>query len=178
MRTQNLKDYKVPKNWNRGINIFLEAIWLVIFVPLISSSIPGSYWRKIILKIFGAKLGKGIRLSSRLRVKMPWKLRIGNSSWIGEDVWIDNLDLFIISKNVCISQGVYFCSGNHNYKKTSFDLIYEKIIIESNVWIGAKSIIGPGVKIEKSSVVTMGSILTKNIPENTLFKNNKLYKLK
>ena len=133
MRKQNLKYYKLPENWDRGVNLFIEAIWLIIFIPLISSFLPGSYWRIIILKIFGAKIGKGVRLNARLRVKMPWKLRIGNSSWIGEDVWIDNLDLFIISKNVCISQGVYFCSGNNNYKKTSFDLIYEIVIVKEKI---------------------------------------------
>lgn len=177
MREQNLRDYKLPKHWDRGVNIFTEAIWLVIFSPILSSSFPGSYWRKIILIIFGAKIGKGVRLSSRLRVKMPWRLKIGNYCWIGEGTWIDNLDLIIISNNVCISQGVYFCSGNHNYKKATFDLIYEQISIGSNVWIGAKSIIGPGKKIGKSSVITMGSVIKEDIPQNTIFKNNTIHYL-
>lgn len=174
MRKQNLKDYKLPKDWDRGINIFIEAIWLIIFYPIVSSSFPGSYWRKIILIIFGSKIGKGVRLNSRLRVKMPWRLRIGNYCWIGEETWIDNLDIINISNNVCISQGVYFCTGNHNYKKEGFDLIHKKINIESDVWIGAKSIIAPGKKIGKSSVITIGSIVNQDVPENTILKNNKL----
>ena len=177
MRKQKLKDYKLPNEWHRGVNIIIEAIWLIIFVPIISSSFPGSYWRKIILKVFGAKIGKGVRLNSRLRVKMPWRLRIGNYCWIGEETWIDNLDLVIISNNVCISQGVYFCTGNHNYKKTTFDLIYKPINIESDVWIGAKSIIAPGKKIGKSSIITMGSLVKEDIPQNTIFKNNKIHYL-
>ena len=135
------------------------------------SFLPGSYWRKIILIIFGEKIGKDIRLNYGLKVKFPWKLIIGNFCWIGEDTWIDNLETVKISDNVCISQGVYFCSGNHNYKKSTFDLICKPILIESNVWIGAKSIIGPGYTVGKSSVVTLGSIVKEDIPPNCLFNN-------
>ena len=173
MRKQNLKDYKLPEDWDRGINIFIEAIWLIIFIPIISSSFPGSDWRKTILRIFGATIGKGVRMNSRLRVKMPWRLKIGNYCWIGEETWIDNLDLVTIANNVCISQGVYLCSGNHNYKKATFDLIYKPISIESDVWIGAKSIIAPVNKIGKGSIITMGSVVKQDIPRNTIFKNGK-----
>ena len=93
------------------------------------------------------KIGKDIRLNYGLKVKFPWKLIIGNYCWIGEDTWIDNISFVTLKDNICISQGVYICSGNHNYKKTSFDLIVKPIIIDSDVWIGAKSIIGPGYKI-------------------------------
>ena len=171
MRKQNLKDYTLPKNWNRGKKIFFEIFWIVFFKPIMSSSLPGTIWRKCILLLFGAKLGKGIRLSYGLKVKFPWKLIIGNYCWIGEDAWIDNLEKVHISDNVCISQGVYFCTGNHNYKKSTFDLISKPILIESNVWIGAKAIIGPGYSIGKSSVVTLGSVVKENIPPNCLFNN-------
>tara|TARA_B100000242_G_C42921604_1_gene427326 strand:- start:135 stop:668 length:534 start_codon:yes stop_codon:yes gene_type:complete len=171
MRKQDLSNYKLPLNWERGNNVIFEAIWVVLFRPIVSSFLPGSYWRKIILIIFGAKLGKNIRFNCGLKVKFPWKLIIGNFCWIGEDTWIDNLETVKISDNVCISQGVYFCSGNHNYKKSTFDLICKPILIESNVWIGAKSIIGPGYTVGKSSVVTLGSIVKEDIPSNCLFNN-------
>ena len=92
-------------------------IWQVFFKPIISSSFPGTIWRKLILILFGAKLGKSIRLSPGIKIKMPWRLSIGDYSWIGEDVWIDNLSMVKIGNNVCISQGVYFCTGNHDFKK-------------------------------------------------------------
>ena len=105
---------------------------------------------------------------------MPWRLKIGDFCWIGEKTWINNLGLVSIAENVCISQGVYLCTGNHNYKKTSFDLMVKPIIIDSDVWIGAKSIIGPGYKIGKGSIITLGSVISQNIPENSLFKNNQI----
>jgi len=174
MRRQNLKEYKTPQSWQRGASIFKEILWVIMFKPIVKSSFPGSQWRRFCLIIFGADLGKGIKFNSSLNVTMPWRLKIGDFCWIGEETWIDNLALVSISENVCISQGVYLCTGNHNYKKTSFDLIVKPIIIDSDVWIGAKSVIGPGYKIGKGSIITLGSVISQNIPENSLYKNNQI----
>ena len=176
MRKQNLKDYKLPKSWTRGKNFFYEMIWQVFFKPIISSSLPGTIWRKYILILFGAKLGKSIRLSPGIKIKMPWRLSIGDYSWIGEDVWIDNLSYVQIADNVCISQGVYFCTGNHDFKKISFNLICKSIIIDSESWIGSKVIIGPGNKIGRGSVIKMGSIITNDIPPQSIFTENQIIK--
>ena len=175
MRSQNLKEYKTPESWNRGASFLKELFWLTIFKPIVKSSFPGSKWRIICLIIFGADIGKGIRLSSSLNVTMRWRLIIGNFCWIGEETWINNLALVSIAENVCISQGVYFCTGNHNYKKSSFDLMVKPIVIDSDVWIGAKSIIGPGYKIGKGSIITLGSIIREDIPENSIYKKNQIY---
>ena len=176
MRKQNLKDYRLPKNWNRGKNFFFEMLWQVFFKPIISSSIPGTIWRKYILILFGAKLGKSIRLSPGIKIKMPWRLIVGDYSWIGEDVWIDNLSMVKISNNVCVSQGVYFCTGNHDFKKINFDLTCKSIFIDSESWIGSKVIIGPGNKIGRGSVIKMGSIITKDIPPQSIVAENKTIK--
>ena len=173
MRKQNLKEYKLPKKWSRGKNIFYEMIWQVFFKPIISSYIPGTIWRKLILSLFGAKLGKSLRLSPGIKIKMPWRLSIGDYSWIGEDVWIDNLAMVKIGKNVCVSQGAYLCTGNHDFKKENFNLICQSISIESESWIGSKVVIGPGNIIGRGSVVKMGSIITKNIPPQSIFTENK-----
>ena len=66
--------------------------------------------------MFGAKIGKGVIIRPGVSVKYPWKLQIGDNTWIGENVWIDNLSNIIIGKNVCVSQGAMLLSGNHNYK--------------------------------------------------------------
>ncbi len=177
MRIQNLKAYSKPTYLIRGKNIIFEALWILLFKPIVSSFLPGSKWRKIILKSFGAKIGKSVRFNPGLKIKMPWKLFIGDNSWIGEETWIDNIAQVNIAENVCISQGVYLCTGNHDFKKSSFDLICSPINIESNVWVGAKSIIGPGYKIGCGSVITIGSIIKKDIPPNCIFKNNNCLKL-
>ena len=138
-----------------------RLLWYLFFFPLVKSYIPGSFWRKIILKVFGSKIGKSCIFKPNLRITKPWNLSIGNNSWLGESLWIDNLDKVIIEDNVCLSQGVYLCTGNHDFKKESFDLISEKIIIEDSVWVGAKSIIGPGSKISYGKFIKLGSIHSK-----------------
>ena len=105
-------------------------------------------------------------------------LMIGNYVWIGEDVWIDNLGLITIESNVCISQGAYLLTGNHNYKKETFDLIIQDIKIKEGVWIGAKSIVCPGVIMNFNSILSPGSVLTKNTEEGCIYRGNpaQLYK--
>ena len=74
-----------------------------------------------LLKIFGAKIGKGVIIKPGVNIKYPWNLYIGDHVWIGENVWIDNLDDVIINNHVCVSQGAMLLCGNHNYKKSSFN---------------------------------------------------------
>ena len=108
---------------------------------------------------------------------MPWKLFIGDFSWIGEETWIDNLAPVKISKNVCISLQEYiFALEIIISKKESFDLICKPILIDDEVWIGAKSIICPGYKVGKGSVITIGSIIKNDIPSNSIFKENTILK--
>ena len=85
----------------------------------------------------------------------------------------NNLSFVKISDSVCVSQGVYFCTGNHNYKKETFDLITEPIFVEAEVWIGAKSIIGPGTNIGRAAIITLGSIITKDISPYNIYRNYK-----
>lgn len=145
-------------------------LWMLFSVLFFKSSIPyPSSLKKRLLQIFGAKIGNGVVFKPSINIKFPWKLCIGNYCWIGENVWIDNLDWIIIEDNVCISQGVFLLTGNHNYKKKTFDLETGKIIIKSGVWIGAKSIVCPNVICNKNSILSVGSVATKDLLENTIY---------
>mgnify|MGYP001338417069 CR=1 FL=1 len=138
-----------------------NLVWYVINNLFFTSFIPGSKLRVFLLKVFGSKIGTNVYLKPKINIKFPWKLKIGDNSWVGEEVWIDNISEVEIGKNCCISQGVYLCTGNHDFSKESFDLMSENILIEDSVWIGAKSIIGPGSKISKGKFIKLGEIYTK-----------------
>jgi len=107
-----------------------------------------------------------------VNIKYPWFLEIGNNTWIGEQVWIDNLGLVKIGSNVCISQGAMLLCGNHNYKKSSFDLIVEPIAIEDGAWVGAQSLVCPGVVMEIDSILTAGSIAVGTLEAGGIYKGN------
>ena len=124
------------------------------------------------------QIGKGVVIKPSVNIKYPWKLIVGDHVWIGENVWIDNLAEVFISDNVCISQGAMLLTGNHNYKLSTFDLIIGTITLEDGVWIGAKSVVCPGVKCASHSVLTVGSIATKNLEPYIIYQGNPAIKIK
>jgi putative colanic acid biosynthesis acetyltransferase WcaF len=147
--------------------------WYYKNLFLFKSSIAWPYsWKRFILKLFGAKVGKGVIIKPCVNIKYPWFLEIGDNVWIGENVWIDNLSKVKIGNDVCISQGALILTGNHDYKKSTFDLIVKPITIEDGVWIGAKAIVCPGVTMLSHSVLTAASVLIKDAEPYTIYQGN------
>ena len=123
-------------------------------------------------------MGKNIFIKPKVNIKYPWLLKLGNNVWIGENVWIDNLDMVTIGNNVCISQGAMLICGNHNYKKSTFDLMTNPIILEEGVWIGAKAIVTGGVTAYSHSVLTVNSVISKNMDAYAIYIGNPAIKTK
>lgn len=157
----NLNKFDNPKLYQK--KILLNVIWYLINNLYLNSCLPSIKIKIFLLKIFGAKIGKNVIIKPYVKIKFPWKLHIGKNSWIGEGVWIDNIELVVIKDNCCISQEVYFCTGNHNLKEKKFDLTAKKIIIGRSCWIAAKSIIGPGINLKPNTFIKLGSVVTRNL---------------
>jgi putative colanic acid biosynthesis acetyltransferase WcaF len=148
-------------------------IWYFINRCFFNTAIPWPFAFKIfLLKLFGAKVGYGLVLKPKVRIKNPWRLVIGNDCWIGEDVWIDNLENVTIGNNVCLSQGALLLTGNHDYTKISFPYRLGKIIIEDGVWVGAKSIVCSGVTCYNHSILTVNSVATKSLNAFGIYQGN------
>ena len=174
---QNLEKFD-NSNYEPG-NLFLRSLWYLISEVFFNTFIPyPNFIKRFILKTFGAKVGKSVIIKPRVRIKYPWFLHIGDNSWIGEDVWIDNLDSVIIEENVCISQGVMIMSGSHNYKSENFDLITKNIIIESGAWLCAKSIVLQGVRCKKNSILASFSVASSSLDNDAIYKGNPAIKIK
>ena len=157
-----LKSYS-SSQFSRGVPRAIEAMWILTQWLLVSSWIPGSSHRRFLLRLFGARVGIGVIIRPRVRVKFPWRLIVGDYSWIGEGVWIDNLAVVDIGSNACISQGAYLCTGSHDWSTPTFDLITKPIIISDGSWISANSTVGPGVKIGEGAVLGLGSTTSKDL---------------
>lgn len=97
---------------------------------------------------------------------------IGCHCWLGENVWIDNLDSVVLGDHVCISQSAYLCTGNHDFRSTAFDLRLAPIVIGSESWIAARATIAPGVHVGARSVIGLGAVLTTNVPPGVIVKGN------
>jgi putative colanic acid biosynthesis acetyltransferase WcaF len=147
----------------------VEAIWLLVQWAFVSSWLPGSAHRRWLLRVFGAKVGKGVQIKPGVRVKFPWRLEIGDHSWIGEDVWIDNLALVTIGPNCCISQRAYLCTGSHDWSRPTFDLIVRPIQIGQAAWIAACSTVAPGVTIGDGAVLAFGSVAVRDLEPWTIY---------
>jgi putative colanic acid biosynthesis acetyltransferase WcaF len=126
----------------------------------------------MLLRLFGAKVGSNCIIKPGVKIKFPWKLEAGNWVSFGEMVWIDNLGLVKLGNNVTISQGAYLCTGNHDFRKVSFDLIVGEIILADGVWIGAHSCVGPGITMGISSILTMNSVLTTDTNDFGIYQGN------
>jgi putative colanic acid biosynthesis acetyltransferase WcaF len=156
----------------RGRSKWVEAAWLLVQWCLVSSSLPGAAHRRAILRLFGAQIGTGVEIKSRVRIKFPWRLKIGAHSWIGEDVWIDNLADVHIGSNCCVSQGVYLCTGSHDWTKPTFDLIVRPIRVGDHSWIAARSTVGPGVTTGEGSVLALGSVATSDLAPWSIYSGS------
>lgn len=159
--------------YSPGRPVWVQCLWFFLGLPLLRSScIPSSGLRRCLLRLFGARGGNGVVIKPGLRVKYPWRLRIGNSSWLGEGCWIDNLGDVSIGSDVCVSQGAYLCTGNHDRSDPAFGLIVRPIVLRDGSWVGAKSIICPGVELGEGAVATAGSVVTRNIPTWEIHSGN------
>ena len=137
-----------------------------------SHLVPFSKLKVLLLRLFGAKVGKGVVIKPKVNIKYPWKLAIGDFSWIGEGVWIDNLAEVRIADNCCVSQGAMLLTGNHDYKKSTFDLMIGEISLKSGAWVGAKSIVCPGATLHKNAVLAVGSVCSEDLPKNAIYRGN------
>jgi putative colanic acid biosynthesis acetyltransferase WcaF len=154
-------------------------IWYFINAIFFKSSFPWPQFVKInLIRFFGAKIGHNVLFKSNINIKYPWFLEIENNVWIGENVWIDNLAKVKIENNVCISQGAMLLCGNHDYKKSSFDLLLGEITLKEGSWVGAKSVVCPGVTLNSHAILAVGSIANKDLEAYSIYQGNPAIKIR
>jgi putative colanic acid biosynthesis acetyltransferase WcaF len=170
---------KFDNSWYKPGNPIKRLLWYVVNAVVFNSYLfPINGLKVFLLKLFGARVGTGVVIKPKVNIKYPWKLSIGNYTWIGEQVWIDNLDQVTIGEHVCISQGAMLLCGNHNYHKSSFDLIIGKIKLADGVWLGAKSVVCPGVFCDSHSLLTVSSVATSNLEAYAIYQGNPAVKIR
>jgi putative colanic acid biosynthesis acetyltransferase WcaF len=177
LKTQLKKDFD-RKDFDPGASSLKILLWYFTSVIFIRSGlIPFSSIIVFILRSFGAKIGKDVRIKPGIYVHYPWKLSLGDHSWLAE-CRIENLAPVTIGANACVSQKAMLLTGNHDYSSVNFDLITKPIVLEDGTWVGANATVCPGVVLKSHAVLTVGSVATQNLEAYGIYKGNPAIKVK
>ncbi|MFC5433786.1 putative colanic acid biosynthesis acetyltransferase [Microbacterium suwonense] len=140
-----------------------QAAWQLASSVLVMPWFVPPRIRIAVLRAFGAKIGKGVNFRAGVRVHWPWKLEIGDDSWIGERVWLLNLESIRIGSDVCVSQAAFLCTGSHDHRSPSFEFDNAPIRVEDGAWIAARATVLRGVTIGADAIVGATALVTKDV---------------
>lgn len=174
----NLSKYN--NSWYKpGASSMKRFLWYFTNLLFFQSGIfPINALKIFLLRLYGAKIGNGVIIKPIVNIKYPWNLSIGDHCWIGERVWIDNLAFVTLGDHVCLSQNAMLLTGNHNFKKPTFDLMIGEIVLENGVWIGAHAIVSPGVNCYSHAVLAINSVATSDLEAYSIYQGNPALKIK
>ncbi len=162
---QRLDLFRLPAGFRGRNAVYVQLWWIVqglLFKPLPQICYP---IRRALLRAFGAKIGKGVLIRPGVEVTFPWKLVIGDYSWIGDDVTLYTLGPITIGSNTVISQKSYICAADHDYAHVTFPIRERPVRIGDQVWISGDVWVGPGVTIADGAVVGARSNVVNDMPE-------------
>jgi putative colanic acid biosynthesis acetyltransferase WcaF len=169
---QNLEKFKLPKNF-RGRNFVVVQLWWIVQSVFFRNSLQFMYgFRRFLLRLFGAQIGKKVVIRPSVKTTYPWKVKIGDFSWVGDDVNLYSLGEIEIGNNVVISQKSYLCTGSHNYLDQTFPIYAKKITIEDECWLATDVFVAPGVTIKRGTVVGSRSSVYNDLPSNKICIGN------
>lgn len=163
---------------NRGVRKYTpwEMVLRVFWMPgqylIRLSPRPAFGWRRSVLRLFGARIGKEVHLHNSTRVTMPWNLEIGDWTGIGEDVLIYNLGPVRIGERATVSHQAHLCAGTHDHADPALPLLKPPIVVEAQAWVCADAFVGPGVTVGEGAVVGARSVVTKDVAPWTIVAGN------
>ena len=169
---QHLDNFELPEKF-RGRPAWVVQLWWLVQSSFFAWSPQFLYgWRRFLLRLFGAKIGIKVLVRPTARVTYPWKVSIGDHSWVGDDVVLYSLGEIEIGKHTVISQKSYLCTGSHDYAKPSFEIFAQPVKIEDEVWIATDVFVAPGVTIGKGTVVGARSTVLQDLPPGEICFGN------
>jgi putative colanic acid biosynthesis acetyltransferase WcaF len=161
------------RDYSPGRPFFVRALWIVVeALVLLNPAVTSYRVKRMLLRAFGASIGTGVVIKPGVHVKHPWRLSVGDHSWIGERVWIDNLAPVSIGRSCCLSQGSYLCTGNHDWSDPGMGLFARGITVDDGAWVGAFARVAPGVVVGRDAVLAMGTVMTKDAAPCTVYAGN------
>lgn len=155
-------------SYPKGRGLLHQVLWVALSTLVVTKVWCPNRARCAILRAFGADLGQGVLIRHGVSIQWPWKLTMGDDSWLGVGVNVVNLEHLTIGSNVCISQEAFLCTGSHDYRSPVFEFDNAPIIIEDGVWVAARAVILRGVTIGAHSVVGAAALVTTDVPPGSM----------
>lgn len=148
---------------NKIKRLIWGVVWALLFRPTPRWAMHA--WRRQLLRLFGAKVGVGSKISPSCKIWAPWNLEVGDYSAIADDVDCYTMNKIRIGSKVAISQRSFLCCGSHKIDTLLRPLTTAPITIEDHAWIAAECFVHPGVVIGKGAVIGARSVVNKSVPD-------------
>lgn len=129
-------------------------------------------WRRALLRVFGARIGKDVHIYPSVRIAIPWHLDIGDQSAVGDRAILYSLGRITLAERVTVSQGAHLCAGTHDYRDSSMPLLKLPIVIERDAWVCADVFVGPNVRVGEGSILGARSAVFKDVEANLIVVGN------
>lgn len=147
-------------------NRIARALWWLVWTLLFRPSPWFAYgWRNLLLRLFGARLGRDVHFASSVRIWAPWQLSVGDRVGFGGGAHLYNMAPLTVAGGAMISQGAHLCGGTHDIDSPNFQLVAKPISIGAHAWICAESFVGPGVSIPEGCVIAARAVVARSIDE-------------
>lgn len=162
---------RAARKWSRK-ELAGRLLWDVAHPLFALSPRPMWAWRRWLLRLFGARIGRDVQIHPTARITIPWNLTIGDGAGIGDRVILYALGPIQIGAKTAVSQGAHICAGTHDYRDPALRLIKSPITVGREVWVCADAFLCPGVDIGDYSVVAARAVVTRDVPSGVLVAGN------
>jgi len=159
------------RKWSRG-ELAGRALWDMsqFLFRLSPRQLWG--WRRTMLRLFGARIGRDVHLHPTVRITVPWNLDIGDYAAIGDNVQLYNLGPITIGPKATVSQNAHLCAGTHDYASVDLPLVKATIGIGEGAWVCADAFVGPDVAVGEFAIVAARAVAVKDVPAWTIVAGN------
>ena len=171
-RTPDIAANRQARKWSTK-ELIGRALWETLRGPLFRwTPRPLWGWRRGVLRVFGAYVGRNVHIHPTAKIAMPWNLRAEDNAAIGDGAILYNLGMITIGPDATVSQYAHLCAGTHDHRRLDMLLVKSPITIGRGAWVCADAFVGPGVTVGCGAVVGARAVVVRDVDTDTIVAGN------